>query len=88
MGHSKVTAANDAEITARYERAKDRERKKAVWEEIVEWIEIIVSDLAEMLAVEECMLICAEQIKIGREYVNVDKERLECDCSRIAGSAC
>ena len=41
-----------------------------------------MSDLAEMVAVEECMLICAEQIKIGREYVNVDKEKLECDCSR------
>ena len=66
MGHNKVTAANDAEITARYERAKDRERKKAVWEEIVEQIGIIVSNLAEMVAVEECMLICVEQIKIGR----------------------
>ena len=82
MGHGKVTAANDAEITARYERAKDRERKKAVWEEIVQQIQIIVFGLAEMVAVEECMQICAEQIKIGREYVNVDKEKLECDCSR------
>ena len=47
-----------------------------------------MSDLAEMVAVEECMLICAEQIKIGSEYVNVDKEKLECDCSRTVITSC
>ena len=40
-----------------------------------------MSDSVEMVAVEEGMLICVEKI-IGREYVNVDKEKPECDCSR------
>ena len=42
-----------------------RERKKVVWEAIIEEVKIIVSDLVQVVTEEECKLLCAEQIEIG-----------------------
>ena len=69
-----------------------KELRKAAWEEIVEQVHIIVSDsiesveecrliCTEQIDIGECRLICTEQIDIGREYVKFDRERPSCDCS-------
>ena len=82
MGHSKGTgSSHDA---ARYERGKERERKKVAWEAIVEEVKIIVTDLVEVVTEEECTRLCAEQIEIGLQYVKVDRPtgKSECDCSK------
>ena len=68
MGHDEGTGISDA---ARYERAKERERKKVAWEAIVEEVKIIVSDLVQVVTEEECKLLCTEQIEIGLQYVKV-----------------
>jgi len=60
------------ENVARYERLKKREQKKAVYEEMVEEVPIIVAQLIEEVTAEECQLISAEQVKIASEYVSVN----------------
>ena len=79
MGHDKGTGSSDA---ARYERAKERERKKMAWEAIIEEVKIIVSDLVQAVTEEESQLLCAEQIEIGLQYVKVNAVTSECDCSK------
>jgi len=48
MGHNQ--GADSSHDEARYERAKERERKKAAWEAIVEEVKIIVSDLVQVVS--------------------------------------
>ena len=82
LGHEKGTVSlGSDENVARYERLKKREQKKAVYEEMVEEVPIIVAQLIEEVTAEEYQLISAEQIKIASEYVSVNGGKTVCDCS-------
>jgi len=64
---------------ARYERATERNRKRSFLEDMLQQAPVIISDLVDAVVKEESMLIAAEQIKIGKEYIRIEK--VACDCS-------
>ena len=93
LGHKKGTVPsgsgeNRGENVARYQKLKNRERKKAMYEGLVEQVPVLVTNLIEMVAAKECQLICAEQIeliKIASEYVSTSgvvgpAEKTVCEC--------
>jgi len=48
---------------------------------MVEQVPVIVACFIEIVAAEECQVICAEHIKIASEHVKVEGEKSVCDCS-------
>ena len=78
VGHEKrATVARDDSV-ARYERATERNRKRIVLEDMLQQVPVIISDLIDALIEEESILIAAEQIKIGKEYISGE---VACGCS-------
>lgn len=67
----------------RFERAVERSRKRDAIEEMVQQVPFIVAHLLDLAIKEECRLICAEQIKIAREYIKVEEqgEKVACNCA-------
>ena len=78
LGHEKrATVARDDSV-ARYERATKRNRKRIVLEDMLQQVPVIISNLIDALIEEESILIAAEQIKIGKEYIS---GKVACGCS-------
>ena len=76
LGHGKcTTVARDDSVVSRYERTMERSRKKAASDELLQQVPVIVSNIVEAVITEESVLIAAEQIKIGREYVKLEGEK-------------
>ena len=46
---------------------------------MLQQVPVIISDLVDAVVKEESMLIAAEQIKIGKEYIRIEK--VACNCS-------
>ena len=86
LGHKKgAVPSGSGENVARCQRLKNRERKKAMYESLVEQVPVLVTNLIEMMAAKKCQLICAEQIKIASEYVSTTgvvrpAEKTVCEC--------
>ena len=88
MGHSKQTRASDQESGAnvkRYERAVERERKRNMFEEMVNELPGMVSELVNEIVTEEAGLIASQQIDIGMQYINIgagcrESSDHECQC--------
>ena len=59
----------------RYERAAERGRKRKVFEEMVNELPGIVSELVDEIVSEEAELIPSEEVQIGMQYVKVGTQR-------------
>jgi len=64
LGHEKRAAVMRDDGVARYERTKERNRKRIVLKDMLQQVPVIMSDLIDAAVEEESMLIAAEQIKI------------------------
>ena len=78
LGHTKSSSVQEENVAvsvARFERALERNRRRDTVETMVQQVPSIVVHLLDLAVEEECRLICAEQIKIAREYIKLDEER-------------
>ena len=87
LGHTKSSSVQEENVAvsvARFERAVERSKRRDTIENMVEQLPSVVADLLDLIVQEECRLICAEQIKIGREYVKFEEhqeEKVACNCA-------
>ena len=80
LGHTKsnsVQEENIATSVARFERVAERSKRRETIDNMIEQLPSIVADLLDLAIQEECRLICAEQIKIGREYIRFEEHQGE-----------
>ena len=54
---------------------------------MVQQLPTIVAELLDLAIEEECRLICAEQIQIGKEYIKVSEQQGENAAYNCAGTA-
>ena len=87
LGHTKSSSVQEEDVAtsvARFERAVERNRRRDTIEEMMQQLPSVVANLLDLVIEEECRLICAEQIKIGREYIKFEEqqgERAACNCA-------
>ena len=84
LGHNREdNDARASEHMIRYERAKERERKRNALQELLEQAPGVGTELIELTCAEEVSLIAAEQIKIASQYVKMDTSK---EAERVCSS--
>ena len=86
LGHEKCATVTQDDNVARHERATERNRKRIVLEDVLQQVPVIISDLVDAVVKEDSILIAAEQIKIGKEYIRIESEKVTCGCSNEIGA--
>lgn len=86
---SSVHEEDKATSVAKFKRVVERSKRQDTIENMTEQLSSIVADLLDLAIQEECTLICAEQIQIGREHIRFEEhqgEKAACNCvSTIKG---
>ena len=87
LGHMKTSSLQEENIAisvARFERAVERSKRQETIENMVEQLPSVVADLLDLTVQKELRLICAEQLKIGEEYIKFEEHQEEmvvCNCA-------
>ena len=80
LGHTKTSCVEEETVAtsvARFERAVERSKRRDAIERMIEQLPSVVADLLHLAVQEECRFICAEQVKIGREYIKIEEHQGE-----------